>query len=607
MFASRINRIALAQINHHYQKIFASFSVSYPATYEGKIYTSKSLQCEKLTVSYDHGLSSDKLIGKTVGQVINDAAKRFPNHEAIVCHNDDRRITFSQLLEQVDQLAAGFLAIGLERGDRVGVWGQNHMEWVFTLFAAAKAGLIVVNVNPAHRANELEYSINKVGMKALCMMPSFKTSNYYEILREVAPEIEFSQPGKLRAERIPCLHHVIVTEGPALPGTFSLEQIMNFAGGTEQHRINELKDEIQFDQPVNIQFTSGTTGNPKAAVLTHHNIVNNAYFVGFGLQYSETSKVCIPVPLFHCFGMTLGCLSATMFGSTQIYPARGFDPAATLEAIDKERATSIYGTPAMFIDMLHQPNKEQFDFTSLETGVMAGSPCPVEVMNQIVKDLKCDEMTIGYGLTETSPVVNLCPRSSSVERRTSTIGLIMPHMEIKVIDENENITPVNTSGELCYRGHSVFYGYWEDEQKTKDAIDDNGWFHTGDIGTIDEEGYTKVVGRLKDMVIRGGENIYPTEVENFLYKHPKIEDVQIIGVPDKRLGEELCAWIKLKRDVEATSDEIKDFCKGKIAHYKIPKYIEFVEEYPMTISGKIKKFEIRNEMIKRFHDASQTH
>eukprot|EP00111_Clytia_hemisphaerica_P006347 TCONS_00018396-protein len=498
----------------------------------------------KLVESYDHVVSEHKLIGKTIGQVFIETVEKFPDHEAVVFHRDKKRMTFAQLDEKVNKLAASIIGLGLQKGDRVGIWGQNHLEWMITFLASVKAGTILVNVNPAYQSNELEYALNKVGMKALFMTPEFKTSNYYDILQNVTPEILHSHPGELKSKKIPTLESVILTDGPAMSGAFSFEDALAIGGKEEKLKVEQLQKGIQFDDPVNIQFTSGTTGNPKGATLTHHNLVNNAAAIAFGLDFTPVDRVCIPVPLYHCFGMVLGSMACLMTGAAQVFPQRGFNAEATLDAIQTESCTAIYGTPAMFIDMLNHPSFPNINFGSMRTGIMAGSPCPIEIMKKVISDMNCPEMTIAYGLTETSPATNLTSRDTPVELRVSSIGRVIPHVETKIIDEEGHIVPVNTSGELCFRGHCVFPGYWDDVIKTKEAIDENGWFHSGDLGQIDENGYCKVVGRLKDMIIRGGENIYPTEVENFLHNHPDIEDVQIVGIPDERFGEECCAWIK---------------------------------------------------------------
>eukprot|EP00112_Aurelia_sp_Birch-Aquarium-sp1_P010234 Seg2195.4 transcript_id=Seg2195.4/GoldUCD/mRNA.D3Y31 product="Acyl-CoA synthetase family member 2 mitochondrial" protein_id=Seg2195.4/GoldUCD/D3Y31 len=552
---------------------------------------------EILTHSYCQGSASKPLLGETIGQRLDKSTEMFPDREYVVCADDQRRATFADFREEVDKLAAGFLAMGLKKGDRVGMWGPNCMEWVLMSFATARVGIIMVNINPAYRSDELEYALKKVGCKALVMLPSFKVSDYYGILGDVAPELATSTPGELNIEKLPDLKHVVLTEGEAMPGTFTLEDVLNFGGISERQKIHELQSQLQFDDPINIQFTSGTTGNPKGATLTHHNLMNNAYYCGLNLDYSQPgTKICIPVPLYHCFGMIIGGLAAMVFGATAVYPCRGFDASLSLKAIHQERCTSIYGTPTMFIDMLNSPDFNDYDFSCLRTGVMAGSPCPIEVMKQVIDKMNCKEMTIAYGLTETSPATNLTARDDPIDLRVSTVGRPLPFVETKVIDSDNAIVPINAPGELCFRGHVVMQGYWDDEKKTKEAVDESGWFHSGDLAVMDENKYCKIIGRLKDVVIRGGENIYPTEIEQFLYKHPKVQDIQVIGVPDERMGEELCAWIKLRKDMTATSEEIKEFCKGKISHFKIPRYIKFVEEFPLTITGKVKKFEMRNAM-----------
>jgi len=550
-----------------------------------------------LTQSYCQGIGPRPLLGETIGQRLDKITELYPDRECVVCVDDNERSTYADFREEVDKLAAGFLAMGLKKGDRIGIWGPNCMEWYLIQYATARAGFIMVNINPAYQSNELEYALKKVGCKALVMVPRFKTSDFYGILKNVAPELEYANSDELKLEKLPDLKHVILTEGSSLPGTITLNDVLNFGGISERQKIQKMQFELQFDDPINIQFTSGTTGNPKGATLTHHNLLNNAYTIGQNLDYTRPgTKVCVPVPLYHCFGMVLGSLAAMAFGATIVFPCRGFDAHKSLYAIHKERCTSIYGTPTMFIDMLNDPQFDTFDFSCLRTGIMAGSPCPIEVMKRIIDKMHCKEMTIAYGLTETSPASNATTRDDPVDLRVSTVGRPLPFVEAKVIDSENNIVPVNTPGELCFRGYLVMQGYWDDVEKTQEAIDSHGWFHSGDLAIMDENMYCKIIGRLKDVVIRGGENIYPTEIEQFLYKHPKIQDVQVIGIPDERMGEELCAWIKLRSNVTATDAEIKDFCKGKISHFKIPRYIKFVDEFPLTVTGKVKKFEMRNTM-----------
>ncbi|MBV8964048.1 MAG: AMP-binding protein, partial [Hyphomicrobiales bacterium] len=482
-------------------------------------------------------------------------------------------------------------------GDRVGIWSPNNSEWVVTQFATAKAGLILVNINPAYRLAEVEYALNKVGCKALITAHAFKSSEYVKMLRELAPEIDSCAPGRLQAKRLPTLSTLIRIGAGETSGFFRFEDVMAMGGAPEVERLAELAKILQFDDPINIQFTSGTTGAPKGATLTHHNILNNGFFIGAAQNLDETDRVCIPVPLYHCFGMVLGNLACITHGAAMIYPSEGFEPLATLETVEEERCTALYGVPTMFIAELGHPEFKRFNLASLRTGIMAGSPCPVEIMRRCMSEMHMSEVTIAYGMTETSPVSMQTSGEDSVERRVSTVGRIHPHVEVKIVDAAGRIVPPNTAGELCTRGYSVMLGYWEDVERTSEAIDRAGWMHTGDLATLDENGYCNIVGRLKDMVIRGGENIYPREVEEFLYRHPKIEAVQVVGIPDHRYGEELCAWVKLKSGETALAEEIRAFCKDQIAHYKIPRYFRFVDEFPMTVTGKVQKFIIRERMM----------
>jgi fatty-acyl-CoA synthase len=499
---------------------------------------------------------------------------------------------------RVDAFAAGLLALGLAPGDRVGVWSPNNAEWVITQFATAKAGLILVNINPAYRLFELDYALNKVGCKALVTADNFKTSDYIGMLRELAPEIDHSVCGKLQARRLPSLTTLVRIGSGEVRGFFQFDEMLALGRERDAAALADLASTLQFDDPINIQFTSGTTGAPKGATLTHHNILNNGYFIGEAMRLSDQDRVCIPVPLYHCFGMVLGNLACITHGAAMVYPAEGFDPLLTLEAVEAERCTALYGVPTMFIAELGHPEFKRFDLSSLRTGIMAGSPCPIEVMRRCVNDMNMREVTIAYGMTETSPVSTQTSCDDPLERRVGTVGRVHPHVEIKIVDGEGRIVPPGTSGELCTRGYSVMRGYWGDAEKTAEASDAAGWMHTGDLATIDEDGYCNIVGRIKDMVIRGGENVYPREIEEFLFRHPQIEAVQVVGVPDAKYGEELCAWIKLKPDAKATEEEIQGYCKGQIAHYKIPRYIKFVDSFPMTVTGKVQKFIMREEAIK---------
>jgi fatty-acyl-CoA synthase len=544
-----------------------------------------------------HGASDQPLIGKTIGQFFDDACAKWATRPALVVRHQNVRLSYAELREAVDRLAAGLLTLELNPGDRIGIWSPNNSEWVLTQFASAKAGLILVNINPAYRTAELEYALNKVGCKALILAERFKTSDYVGMLRELAPELGHAQPGKLESARLPALRSVVLLGDSWHPGTFRFSEIVTRGGASERKRIAELAPQLQFDEPINIQFTSGTTGFPKGATLSHHNILNNGFFIGEAMRLTSEDRLCIPVPLYHCFGMVLGNLAAVTHGACMVFPGEGFDPLATLQAVAEERCTALHGVPTMFIAQLDHPEFSRFDLSSLRTGIMAGSPCPIEVMKRAVGNMHLSEITIAYGMTETSPVSFQSSTEDPLERRVSTVGRIQPHVEVKIVDLNGRIVPTGTPGELFTRGYCVMLGYWGDEERTREAIDAARWMHTGDLATIDAEGYCNIVGRIKDMVIRGGENVYPREIEEFIYRHPKIQDVQVIGVPDDRYGEEICAWVKLRPGVSATEEEIRAFCRDQIAHYKVPRYIKFVDEFPMTVTGKIQKFIMRERTI----------
>jgi fatty-acyl-CoA synthase len=539
-------------------------------------------------ISYDHGVSDKKLLGETIGAFFDRAVETWRDREALVVRQQNVRWSWGELGRRVDDLAAGLLSLGLERGDRVGIWAPNRSEWTLAQFATAKAGLILVNVNPAYRRSELEYAMNKVECKALILAPALKTSNYLEITDDL-----------VKAKKLPHLKHIVRLGAEKTPGMLNFDDVATAGGNAERMKLADLGPKLQFDDAINIQFTSGTTGHPKGATLSHHNILNNGYFVAEGLKLTPADRLCIPVPLYHCFGMVMGNLGCLTHGATMVYPAEAFDPLATLQAVAEERCTALFGVPTMFIAQLDHPEFARFDLRSLRTGIMAGSPCPIEVMKKVQSQMNMGEVTIAYGMTETSPVSTQCATDDPVERRVSTVGQVLPHIEIKIVDPEGKAVPRGETGEFCTRGYSVMKGYWNDAEKTRDAIDEAGWMRTGDLATMDAERYVNIVGRLKDMVIRGGENVYPREIEEFLYSHPKIQDVQVIGVPDPRYGEEICAWIKLKAGQTATPEEIREFCKGQIAHYKIPRYIEFVPEFPMTITGKIQKFVMREQTIKK--------
>ena len=546
--------------------------------------------------SYAHGSSPKPLIGETIGVHFDRAVAQHADRLALVVRHQGVHWTYRELSQKVDAFAAGLLALGLDPGDRVGIWSPNSAEWVVTQFATAKAGLVLVNINPAYRLLELEYALNKVGCRALVTATRFKSGDYIAMINTLAPELSQSIPGALRAAKLPELRLVVqISDAPA-PGTLAFDAVEGRGGNGERQRLAKLAKTLQFDDAINIQFTSGTTGLPKGATLTHHNILNNGYFLGETMRFGPEDKVCIPVPLYHCFGMVIGNLACVTHGSAMVLPGEGFDPLATLETVAEEQCTALYGVPTMFIAELDHPEFKRFDLTSLRTGMMAGAPCPIEVMRRCISEMHLSQMTIGYGMTETSPASTQTRVGDSLEKQVATVGRVLPHIEIKIIDGEGRIVPRGTVGEFCTRGYSVMLGYWDDPGQTADAIDRSGWMHTGDLATMDIDGYCNIVGRIKDMVIRGGENIYPREVEEFLYRHPFIQDVQVFGVSDARYGEELCAWIKVRSGAVLTEADVTFFCHGQIAHYKVPRHIRFVDEFPMTVTGKIQKFIMRQKM-----------
>jgi len=548
-------------------------------------------------LSYASGPSGIPLLGETIGAHFDRAVARWPDRPALIARQQGIRCTWRELGKRVDDFATGLIALGLEPGERIGIWSPNNAEWVVTQFATAKAGLILVNINPAYRLTELEYALTKVGCRALVTATSFKTSDYVGMLNTLAPELRQAEPGQLNAAKLPGLRVIIQIGAPAMPGMIAFDDV--YTMGKEEHRANlqGLGERLQFDEPINIQFTSGTTGLPKGATLTHHNVLNNGYFLGEAMRYTPQDKVCIPVPLYHCFGMVIGNLACMTHGSAMVLPGEGFDPLSTLQTVAEERCTSLYGVPTMFIAELDHPEFSTFDLNSLRTGMMAGSPCPIEVMRRCISDMNLREMTIGYGMTETSPVSTQTALDDPLERRVSTVGRVHPHVEIKIIDREGRIVPRGTPGEFCTRGYSVMLGYWDDDERTKQAVDASGWMHTGDLATMDADGYCNIVGRIKDMVIRGGENVYPREIEEFLHHHRKIQDVAVFGVPDDRYGEEICAWIKIRAGETLTAEEVREFCSDQIAHYKVPRHIRFVDEFPMTVTGKVQKFIMRERMV----------
>ena len=531
-----------------------------------------------MTQSYANGPSTQPLIGETIGENLERTVARFPDRLALVSRHQNRRYTYAEFNAAVDEVARGLMATGLEVGDRVGIWSPNCAEWVLVQYATAKVGVILVNINPAYRTSELAYVLDQSGCRMLVAAPSFKTSDYAAMIEEVRPDLK-------------ALEKVILLGSP------EWDQLIAGAASVSDDTLREQMAILQFDDAINIQYTSGTTGFPKGATLSHHNILNNGYFIGEACRYTEADRVCIPVPFYHCFGMVLGNLACTTHGAAMVIPEAGFEPGPTLEAVAAERCTSLYGVPTMFIAELDHPDFDAFDLSSLRTGIMAGSPCPVEVMKQVVSRMHMDEVTIAYGMTETSPVSTQTTPDDSLEHRVSTVGRVHPHVEIKIIDpETGRVVPRGTPGELCTRGYSVMTGYWNDPERTAEAVR-AGWMHTGDLATMDADGYVNIVGRIKDMIIRGGENIYPREIEEFLYTHPDVSDVQVIGVPDVKYGEELMAWVKVREGASLTEETLKEFCKGKIAHYKVPRYIKFTAEFPMTVTGKIQKFKMREQAV----------
>lgn len=547
--------------------------------------------------SYYCGASTTQIIYETIGGFFDRVAEKYPDSQALILRHQGVEWTYAELQRRVDQLAAGLLALGIVPGDRVGIWGPNSAEWVLTQLATAKLGAIMVCINPAYRLYELEYALNKVECKALITDESFKTSDYLGMLNTLAPELEYCEPGALASTKLPKLKHVIRMGSSSSAGMHNFDQICELATDADCAALVDLQTQLKPDDAINIQFTSGTTGNPKGATLSHCNILNNGYITGEAMRLTPADKLCIPVPLYHCFGMVLAVLACVSHGATMVFPGEAFDPQQTLQTVQDERCTALHGVPTMFITELDHPNFSSFDLSSLRTGIMAGAPCPIEVMKRVISEMHMRDILIAYGQTELSPINNVTLPDDSLERRTETVGRAMPWVEIKVIDEAGHVVPVGEKGEICTRGYSVMQGYWNDPEKTAETIDAAGWLHSGDVATMDAYGYVRIVGRIKDMIIRGGENVYPREVEEFLYQHPAISEVQVFGIPDKKMGEEVCAWVQLNEGATLSADDIKAFCKDQITHFKIPRHIRFVSEYPMTVTGKIQKFVMRDEML----------
>jgi fatty-acyl-CoA synthase len=549
---------------------------------------------QPLSQSYVHGASETTLIGLTIGDLFDQIVQAHGDRDALVDRGQGLRYSYTALRAAVDNAARAFRALGLRKGERLGIWAPNRAEWVITQFATPKLGVIMVNINPAYQSAELEYALRQSGISTLVLAPGFKSSDYLAILLSICPEIS-GHPGSWRSARLPDLREVIVLSDQAPAGMRAWPDLLTLVDRVGADQLAAIQAEQQFDDPINIQYTSGTTGYPKGATLTHHNILNNGFFIGEAMHLTAADRLCIPVPFYHCFGMVLGNLACVTHGSAMILPGEGFDPLEVLETVQAEHCTALHGVPTMFIAELEHPRFAEFDLTTLRTGIMAGSPCPVEVMRKVNTLMHMPEVTIAYGMTETSPVSFQTTVDDPLEKRVGSVGRVQPHVEAKIIDPGTGrIMPPGAPGELCTRGYMVMLGYWNNTEGTAAAIDPARWMHTGDLATIDEDGYCNIVGRIKDMIIRGGENIYPREVEEFLYTHPKVQDVQVIGVPSRKYGEEVMAWIRLKEGVAAEAEEIRAFCRGKIAHYKIPAYCKFVDSFPMTVTGKVQKFKMRD-------------
>ena len=546
--------------------------------------------------SHVQGSTQPALLTHTIGEALRQAAWQWSDHEAVVCTAQGVRLTWRALDRRAGDFAAGLLASGLRPGDRIGIWSMNRVEWIITQFAAAKAGLILTTINPAYRLDELEYALKKVGCRGLVLSPPFKTSDYPALIRAMAPELDRPSPTGLNARRLPDLKLVIQMESPTLAGAVGFDAIeaMGQTVGTEL--LQAVEASLTCYDPINIQFTSGTTGSPKGATLSHHNILNNGFYSGRRMLLSEQDRLCIPVPLYHCFGMVLGVLACITHGACMVFPGEAFDAAVVLETVADERCTGLHGVPTMFIAELDHPAFATFDLSSLRTGIMAGAPCPVDVMERVIVQMHMRDITIGYGMTEVSPLSFQTMPGDSLERRVETVGQVHDFVEAKIVDGRGRVVPRGMQGEILFRGYSLMNGYWEDADRTAEAIDARGWIHSGDLATMDEDGYVRITGRAKDMIIRGGENIYPREIEEFLHRHPDVQEAQIFGIPDERLGETVCAWIRTG-NAHLTEAEIRGHCRGQIAHYKIPEHIRFVQEFPMTVTGKIQKFAMREVMM----------
>ncbi|WP_053214200.1 AMP-binding protein [Pseudomonas sp. Q12-87] len=555
-----------------------------------------------LQSSYTHGAQDKALLAQTIGQAFDQTVARYADGEALVVRHQSLRYTWQQLADAVDLHARALLALGLKTGDRLGVWAPNCAQWCISQFASAKIGVILVNINPAYRVSELEYALKQSGCQWLVCAGAFKTSDYHAMLQALVPELAEQSIGQMHSERLPDLRGVISLDPQPPSGFLPWSQLTALGAAVTPGQLAERQASLHFDQPVNIQYTSGTTGFPKGATLSHRNILNNGYMVGESLSLTAADRLVIPVPLYHCFGMVMGNLGCMTHGSTMIYPADAFDPLLTLRVVAEEKATALYGVPTMFIAMLDQPLRGEFDLSSLRTGIMAGATCPIEVMRRVISEMHMAQVQIAYGMTETSPVSLQTGPADELELRVTTVGRTQPHLESKIIDEAGEIVPQGTVGELCTRGYSVMLGYWNNPKGTAEAIDPDGWMHTGDLATMDAQGYVCIVGRNKDMIIRGGENIYPRELEEFFFTHPAMVDVQVIGIPCSCYGEQIVAWIKLHPGHSVTAPQLQAWCKERIAHFKTPRHFKFVEQFPMTVTGKIQKFRMREISIEELSD-----
>lgn len=548
-------------------------------------------------LSYACGRADTPLVYDTIGSLLDTTVASYPDEPALVVTHQDIRWSWSELGREVDRLSAGLLALGLKPGDRLGIWGPNSYEWVLTQLATAKIGVILVCINPAYRAFEVEYALNKVECRALVCAESFKETHYLEILADLAPELTQATPGALSSSRLPHLETVIRLGESSSPGMYRFSDICALGTDTHYAQVSAISADLSPDDPINIQFTSGTTGNPKGATLTHFNILNNGLANAQAMELTHKDSLCIPVPLYHCFGMVMGVLASVSKGTTMVFPAPGFDPLATLTAVEAERCTALHGVPTMFIAELEHERFSEFDLSSLRTGIMAGAPCPVEIMNRVMREMGMHNVLIAYGQTELSPVNHMTLKNDTIERRTETVGRAVPWLQVRIVDQEGHTVPVGEKGEILTRGYSVMRGYWNDEERTKETIDAAGWLHSGDLGTMDSDGYVKVVGRISDMIIRGGENIYPREVEEYLYTHPAISEAQVFGIPDEKYGEIVCAWIQIQAGQTLTEGEVRQYCQNNISHFKVPQHVRFVDTFPMTVTGKIQKYQMRERMV----------